>query len=950
MSSILASLVFANFALAQANPPIIVTNPFPSTTTTPSTPDTITSAELIQMDKTGQQMRDAYTNGAGTFTGFTHSVESWSYAPFDTYKQQCKAIGDKLAQAFPNTVNTSSGVSTTVGLNTIFDPYNFYCTWGRYTGVSTTPDSLGRNITVVKDDQIDNLRIMKMSGGSISSLPEIQKNREAAQAASDNQRASVNPLSQAVGWVISFILNVITYVLLALSSLAGIILNWSIGNFGSAIQSEIVLSGWTIVRDLMNMFFILAFIAMALATILQIGEEYNYKRLLPKLIIMALLINFSKVIADTLINFSNFLTQVFVPAGGFGDFGQFISGLVTQGQGPLGLFITSSGGAAAALGQGILKVITALIITFSFLAIAGLLLVRIVGLWVLTVISPVAYALNILPITEHYAREWWQWFIKYLIWAPVSIFMLRIGEQLIAIKGSLTTNDMFSFILVSFFMFSAVLVAQKAGMVGGDMIINGVKGGMAFAGGLVGGTVGRAYTKRMNANADAATVSGNTFRAGLYKAAAFLNPVAARKAFEQRSHHLEEEAYGPAVGAMHDTLNRVMPTEWHNLGNVLKGQAPSLGRTTQFGQIESNRVINKKVKEINEAGLTEKQRSEGYMSSSHLVDKLAYGRAIAMNNGQDGLAGERGQKYDPTAYKEMIFKDLIAAGANPLQAGREANYISELSDGNKKIRDLGAGVEADVDGKPRATVDLSAVIDLGKKNFDGPDGLQSYLKKLGVINPTTNQFEDRTGNELGVVNNMDDFNALLNKTGITEDEKLYDGKDFRHEIMSARGALEADRRGKRWDAEDLAKALEPAGTHVQELNGTWEHLSGQGSRFYQRMNPSVGAAIPGMRRTAPRMQATIGGSIDVNGKIDYSSIPTDPKKLKILVENVHSGPEVASGLLTKGNIDFTTAERIRDLVNAELKEYRNSKKATKELVVAHDRNDPNKAVFTVKPI
>jgi hypothetical protein len=50
-------------------------------------------------------------------------------------------------------------------------------------------------------------------------------------------------------------------------------------------------NGWVITRDIANMFFIVILLVIAFATILQI-EQYNYKKWLPKLILMAILINF----------------------------------------------------------------------------------------------------------------------------------------------------------------------------------------------------------------------------------------------------------------------------------------------------------------------------------------------------------------------------------------------------------------------------------------------------------------------------------------------------------------------------------------------------------------------------------------------------------------------------------------------------------------------------------
>lgn len=315
----------------------------------------------------------------------------------------------------------------------------------------------------------------------VISQDEYQKIDADAEAGND-----VLAVSQLVGYVLDSILGVLTAAVLAFSSFAGLIFSWTLSYTTSDIQPETVKFGWEIVRDVMNMFFVVAMIVMALATILQI-ESYNYKKLLAKLIIMALLINFSKVIAESLISVSDMVTSVFVADAKLSDWMSHLSGIITSGEGVNGFFAGGDKGALNALAKGILQLMLALIMLISFLALALLLLIRLVGLWVLIIMSPIAYALYILPATEEYAKKWWTTFIKYLIWAPVAVFFLRLGEGLIQARAqpgkSLTGDSNFDFIFISAFMWAAVLVAKQAGMVGSEAIVSladkGMKGVVA---------------------------------------------------------------------------------------------------------------------------------------------------------------------------------------------------------------------------------------------------------------------------------------------------------------------------------------------------------------------------------------------------------------------------------------------------------------------------------------
>ncbi len=111
--------------------------------------------------------------------------------------------------------------------------------------------------------------------------------------------------------------NLIGKFFLLIMEFFGILIAWVVGlikgvmEFGNPQDASVVRIGWTIVRDITNMFFILALLVIAFATILR-RETYGMKALLPKLIGIALLINFSLALAGVVIGFANGLTAVFL--------------------------------------------------------------------------------------------------------------------------------------------------------------------------------------------------------------------------------------------------------------------------------------------------------------------------------------------------------------------------------------------------------------------------------------------------------------------------------------------------------------------------------------------------------------------------------------------------------------------------------------------------------------
>ncbi len=85
------------------------------------------------------------------------------------------------------------------------------------------------------------------------------------------------------------------------------------GMLGIGFKSsiEIITTGWTVCRDIANMLFILFMVVIAFATIFRI-EEYGIKKLLPKVIVIALLINFSMVFCSAIVDFSNIFADFFI--------------------------------------------------------------------------------------------------------------------------------------------------------------------------------------------------------------------------------------------------------------------------------------------------------------------------------------------------------------------------------------------------------------------------------------------------------------------------------------------------------------------------------------------------------------------------------------------------------------------------------------------------------------
>ena len=259
--------------------------------------------------------------------------------------------------------------------------------------------------------------------------------------------------------------------------------------------------GWSVVRDVCNMFFILIAIVIAIATILRVGifENYSMKRALPRLIIIALLINFSLVICSVLIDFSQVAMLTFVPSGQY-----FAVELANQANIPVGFKSAASLPPDEVLVKQAFHGIMLFVAILALGAITMLLVIRMVVLWILCIMAPLAWLASILPGTQKYAQQWWNIFMKYLIYGPAVAFLLYIIvrihqsgtiiqqvhtlEQSVAgasgISGALggIVLPMINYVFLIVLLFVALLSVRIFGIWGGSAITKWGTGVASYAG------------------------------------------------------------------------------------------------------------------------------------------------------------------------------------------------------------------------------------------------------------------------------------------------------------------------------------------------------------------------------------------------------------------------------------------------------------------------------------
>lgn len=208
----------------------------------------------------------------------------------------------------------------------------------------------------------------------------------------------------------------------------------------------IVSAAWRFTRDFADMFLIIMLAVIGLATILRI-KEYEAKKLLPTLIVVAILINFSPVIIGFVVDLGNIVTRFFAEQsmayGGRatltmawhwfsnsskdiwmsdGHFFERLFAMRDFGKGCAGMYFMKFVGM---LITGAVLIIFFFYAAYVYIMLAWIFFYRIVALWIATILSPIMFVLRIFPATKKWYNEWKTEFIKWaLVGIPLGFFLL----------------------------------------------------------------------------------------------------------------------------------------------------------------------------------------------------------------------------------------------------------------------------------------------------------------------------------------------------------------------------------------------------------------------------------------------------------------------------------------------------------------------------------------------
>ncbi len=288
-----------------------------------------------------------------------------------------------------------------------------------------------------------------------------------------------------------------------LITIAGSLVNY-VYSFPDFVKAPVVQVGWTITRDLANMTFILGMLAIAFATILRMDIlGFNLRKTLPKLIAMALLLNFSLVISGAIIDVGNSLGRFFVSGAKPGEeinVGANIMAAVSAGQIAQMRNRASANMTTNLLMSSIIQLIFYVILAFLLFAMAFIMVYRIVHLWLLIIMAPLAWVCSFLPSMEGYYTKWWSSFLQWAFIPAAMGFFIFLG----LITGATFMGSDFSrtrdvgsawenilpetpiaaimqFIVVVFILFMGLATAQRWSISGASTMMKLAESGKKWA-------------------------------------------------------------------------------------------------------------------------------------------------------------------------------------------------------------------------------------------------------------------------------------------------------------------------------------------------------------------------------------------------------------------------------------------------------------------------------------
>lgn len=244
--------------------------------------------------------------------------------------------------------------------------------------------------------------------------------------------------AKLVAFVTSAVSPAIRMIFWTFGLLARILIDWlAMGlvpmfTVDSFIDAPVVKIMWPIVLGIANLGFLLALIVIALLVTLRLDVGGGIRKLLPRLLLGAILINFSLIICGLVLDFSKLLMAIIAAIFDVESLDKDLFIQVYSGSGVLDIRdnIVKLNQLTGAWDSAVGAIVVAVLLWIMVIALAVVLftlVVRYFVLLILIILSPFAYIALAFPGTQKITVAWWSAFLKYVAYGPLALLFLLMA-------------------------------------------------------------------------------------------------------------------------------------------------------------------------------------------------------------------------------------------------------------------------------------------------------------------------------------------------------------------------------------------------------------------------------------------------------------------------------------------------------------------------------------------
>lgn len=317
----------------------------------------------------------------------------------------------------------------------------------------TDPNGISRLWTDNKDTLIQAC----IDGQGLQVTPDtIDSNQSALPEDAAETNDSTSCAIDGVGWIVCPVVNFIGGVTDGSYSVIAAMLTTPVSMFNTSdATGKTTQDAWAVMRNIANVAFVIVFLIIIFSQITGAGvSNYGVKKMLPRLIIAAILVNVSFFICAILVDLSNIIgtsvKQIFDGLASNVGIAAYNSSLDAAWNGSaagVGQFTTLIGGViattaitATVMYAGLSVLLPILLSAFiAVLLVVVVLTLRQALIVLLVIIAPLAFVAYLLPNTEDYFKKWRKLFFTLLMLFP--IISIVFGASALAGKIVMGSSD-----------------------------------------------------------------------------------------------------------------------------------------------------------------------------------------------------------------------------------------------------------------------------------------------------------------------------------------------------------------------------------------------------------------------------------------------------------------------------------------------------------------------------